>query len=421
MQFLISAGEASGEAHGAELIRALRACVTEAEFFGVGGSAMRAAGCDLVVNARDVAVVGLTEVVKHLPGIYRRFHQLLAAADERRPDAAILIDFPDFNFRLARQLHRRGIPVFYYISPQLWAWRRGRIELVRRYVRRMLVIFPFEHQFYADHGVRTSYVGHPLAELARPRLSREALATEAGLNADNRWIALLPGSRQREVLMNLPEMLRAATLLSSDASLKPQSGSDNCRYEFVLPVASTLDRDWLRGVLEQQEHTHGRKRTGTSATGADVPPQLPQIRLTTDARAALAHARAAIVASGTATLEAALLGTPFVMVYQVSPLTWSLGRHLVKVPHFGIVNLILGRRAVPEFVQQQFRAANVASALASLIRESPERQAQLAAFAELRQKLSAGGEEPAPCRAARIIVEELRPPGVHCDSLDGKR
>jgi lipid-A-disaccharide synthase len=376
MRLLISAGEASGENYGAQLVEALRQRVPDTQFFGLGGARMRAAGCDTVIDAHDIAVMGLAEVVSHLPKIYGEFHRLLREVDTRRPDAAILIDFPDFNFRLARQLHRRGIPVFYYISPQLWAWRSGRIRLVQKYVRKMLVIFPFEEQWYAERGVDVSCVGHPLADVPLPTISRDNFAAESGLDTSKKWLALLPGSRRKEVELNLPEILRAASLVGAGAR------------QFVLPVASTLDRHWLEQKLDQ----------------AAVP-----VTLTHDARATLLHARAAIVASGTATVEAALLGTPFVMVYRVAPLSWKLGRWLVKVPYFGMVNLILGRGAVPELVQNDFTAEKVSTALQELIADGPAREQQLAAFAELRQKLHPAGACTAAARAADAILKDILP------------
>lgn len=369
-RILISAGEASGDAHGARLVDALRAIAPRTEFFGVGGQALRAAGCRTVVDARDVCVVGLAEVVSHLPRIYREFRRLLAAADRERPDAAILIDFPDFNFRLARQLHRRGIPVYYYISPQLWAWRPGRVKLVERYVRRMLVIFPFEEQFYRRHGVDALYTGHPLADVPAPAVDRAAFAAEHNLDPAKPWVALLPGSRRREVAMNLPAMLDAARALAGEC-------------EFVLPVASTLDRHELAAAV-----AHSRAA----------------IHLAGDARQALAHARAAIVASGTATLETALIGTPFVMVYRVSPTSYALGRHLVKVPHFCIVNLILGRRAIPELIQSDFTARRVEAEVRQLLADGPARTAQRESFAELRLLLAEAGGTPAAMRAAQAIA-----------------
>src|SRR5436309_15763983 len=235
MRFLISAGEASGDTYGAQLIEALRGLTPSAKFFGMGGEKMRASGAELLVHAHEVAVVGLVEVLTHLPGIRRRFKHLVAEAAPRKPDAAILIDFPDFNLRLARELHRLGIPVFYFVSPQIWAWRTGRVQQIKKYVRKMIVIFPFEQEFYARHGVEVSYVGHPLAYEPRPQISREEFAAKHHLDPRKQWIALLPGSRRKEVRLNLPVLAEAAGLLQK------QGG-----FEFILPVASTLSEAWLR-------------------------------------------------------------------------------------------------------------------------------------------------------------------------------
>src|ERR1700753_1044809 len=196
MNFLLSAGEASGDTYGAQLIESLRRLAPSSEqksptFFGMGGEKMRAAGCDLQVHANEVAVVGLVEVVRHLPDIRRRFKHLVAEAARRRPDASILIDFPDFNLRLARELHALGIPVFYFVSPQIWAWRTGRVKQIQKYVRKMIVIFPFEQEFYRRHGVEVSYVGHPLAYAPAPQITREEFAARYGLDARKQWIALL--------------------------------------------------------------------------------------------------------------------------------------------------------------------------------------------------------------------------------------
>lgn len=378
--FLISAGEASGEAYGAQIITALRSLIPNANFFGLGGQRMRDAGCDTIVDTRDVSVVGLAEVVSHLPKIYGEFRKLVAAAESRRPVAAVLIDFPDFNFRLARKLHQRGIPVFYYVSPQLWAWRPGRIELVRKYVRKMLVIFPFEEQFYRDRGIDAAYVGHPLADLPAPTLNRRNFAEQIGLNPDRQWIALLPGSRRKEVMMNLPEMLRAAAILGGD-------------YEFVLPVAPTLDASWLKTEVERMS-----------------PSVAQQLHYGDDARAALAHSRAGIIASGTATVEAAIIGTPFVVVYRVSGLTWILGRRLVKVPHFAMVNLIAGREVVPEIIQDDFIGANVAAHLRTILGDGTCRGTMIQDLAAVRTKLSSGSPSTtAAQRAAALILQDLQP------------
>ena len=390
MRILISAGEASGEMYGAELLRALRRRVPDLEAFGVGGERMRAAGFEAVVESRDVAVVGIAEVVGHLPSIYGHFKQLLREVDARKPDVAVLIDFPDFNFRLAKQLHRRGIAVVYYISPQLWAWRKGRIKLVQKYVTRMLVIFPFEQEFYRKHGVEAEFVGHPLGEVQTPEvdlakyIEREDIGSdpeiEPGAEKPKRLIAILPGSRKREVLMNLPTMMRAASLLAAGGT------------EFIIPVASTIDWNWLVGVANQHW-----------TLGVGFTPVV-------DARSALAHSRAAIVASGTATVEAAVIGTPFVMVYRVSPLTWVLGRRLVNVPFFSMVNLIAGREVVPELVQQDFTPQNVASRVQEILEDGPKRQAMIAGLAGVKAKLRDGAAGAASERAAEAVLKSI---GAH--------
>jgi len=370
MRFLISAGEASGELYGAGLIEALRRRVPGAQFFGVGGQRMRDAGFDTVIDAHEIAVVGLAEVVSHLPRIYGEFKRLVREAEARKPDAAILIDFPDFNLRLARKLHQLGIPVIYYVSPQIWAWRQGRVEQIRRYVKKVLVIFPFEAGFYARHNVSAEYVGHPLADEALPAIAREQFATENGLNPTKTWIALLPGSRRKEVALNLPRMLETAGILGY-------------HYDFALPVASSLSADWVR-----------------SLTAASKVP----INLTHDARSSLMHARAAIVASGTATVEAALIGTPFVMIYRLAASTWVLGRKLVKLDRFAMPNLIAGRDVVREFVQSGFQPQAVAAEVRRLIDDGPERQAILAGLAEVRSRLRPPGKETAAERAADAVL-----------------
>ena len=381
VRILMSAGEASGEAYGAKLMEALRHQAAQRgessplEFFGVGGQQMHDAGCDLIVDAQQIAVVGLAEVVEHLPRIYRRFRDVVRQAEGRKPDAAILIDFPDFNFRLAKELHTRGIPVIYYVSPQLWAWRPSRIELVRKYVRKMLVIFPFEEKFYRQRGIEAEFVGHPLVDLPVQWMRREQFAAEHQLDAHREWIALLPGSRRGEVSRIFPTLLEAAQLLGPD-------------YVYTVPVASTLDSEWIASFL--------RRYSG------------PSVRFTRDARTTLKYARVAAIASGTSTLEAALIGTPFTMVYRVAPLTWSLGRRLVSVDRFAMVNLIAERDVVVELVQEEFSADRVAGELQRLLPEGGARAAMLAEFRDVRHKLEPGEAEASPSeRAARAVFRVL--------------
>jgi lipid-A-disaccharide synthase len=342
------------------------------EFFGVGGDQMRAAGCDLLVDAREIAEVGIVEVIKHIPTIYRRFREVVREAERRRPDAAVLIDFPDFNLRLARELHKRGVPVIYYVSPQLWAWKQRRVERVRKCVRKMLVIFPFEERFYRERGIEAQFVGHPLADLPAPQITRAQFASEHHLDPAREWIALLPGSRRGEVSRIFPTLLKTAQLLGSE-------------YVYIVPVASTLDAEWIASLM--------RDYNG------------PKITFTRDARASLLHARAAAVASGTSTLEAALIGTPFAMVYRVAPLTWSLGRRLVKVDRFAMVNLIAERDVVPELVQADFTPQRVCAELRRLISEGEARETMIADFGDVRRRLRPSGPGGnASERAARSVL-----------------
>jgi lipid-A-disaccharide synthase len=375
---LISAGEASVEMNGAHLFEALRRRDPSLEFFGVGGDRMRVAGCDTVVDAKDLAVVGISEIVSHLPKIYGLFHKLIAEADRRHPDLAIVIDSPAFNWRAARQMRKRGVPVVYYVCPQFWAWRQGRVRLLRKYVDKALVIFPFEEKFYRDRGVDATFVGHPLADLRRPETTRDQYAAENGLIASRPWITLMPGSRAKEVRMNLPEMLQAANLLGDE-------------YEFVIPVAPTISKDLILEVMKTD--------IGTVA-----------IHLTADALPALAYSRAGIIASGTATVEAAMMGTPFVMVYRVSPLTYFLGRSRVKVPHFAMVNLIAGREIVPELVQQDFTAEKVVARLKEILADGPKRDQMMAGLTEVKGLLRGPQTDrlyPAE-RAAEAVLGLLR-------------
>ncbi len=374
MRFLISAGEASGELYGAQLMEALRRRLPSAEFFGVGGERMRTAGCDTVVDAARLSVVGISEIVSHLPRIYGDFRKLLRAAEERRPDAAIVIDSPAFNFRVAREMHRRGVPVIYYVCPQLWAWRERRVERFHKWVKKALVIFPFEEQWYRERGVDAEYVGHPLADRPLPEVSRQRYASEHGLDPSRIWIGLLPGSRKKEVGMNLPALLEAAEHMKD-------------RFQFLLPVASTLDRAWMQSLMP--------------ASGT-------HIRLVGQASSALPHLRAAAVASGTATVEAALAGTPMVVVYRVSSLTWKLGRGLLRVPFIAMPNLIAGREVVPELVQSDFTADVVASRIEQIAADGPAREKMIAGLAEVASRLrAADASGSASERAADAVLGTL--------------
>ncbi len=394
----ISAGEASGELYGALLASALQHHFTpkgeRAELWGMGGTRMAAAGVEIVVRSEVMAVMGFTEIVRHLPRIYREFRKLKRAIRARRPTVAVLIDFPEIHFRLAKELHRLGIPVIYFVSPQLWAWKQGRIRKVRKFIQRMLVIFPFEEPFYCERGVQAEFVGHPLADLPPPTITRIQFAQDAAqihqdqwnygpystadlpggtrpvngkvhyeLDPHKQWIALLPGSRAPEILSNLKGMVDAAVLLGDE-------------YEYIIPLAPTLTEKQIAAIqydlgdriLAPIEHS-------------------PRITFVRDARAALFHARASIVASGTATVEAALIGNPFVVVYRVSRLTYAIARRLVKVPHVAMANLIARKRVVPELIQDDFTAANIVQHLRQLLPDGPARESMKIELEAIRAAL----------------------------------
>ncbi len=394
-KIFLSAGEASGETYGTLLVGALRELCPDATFFGLGGRRMEALGFRPIVRAEDVAVMGITEVVRHMPRIYREYRRLRASIAAEKPDIAILIDFPDVNLSLARRLKRQGVPVIYFVSPQLWAWKRYRIRSVQKYVDRMLTIFPFEERFYHDHGVEAEFVGHPLAELDPPGVSREEFARRAGLDASRTWIGLLPGSRAKEIRLNLPEMVRAAATLGED-------------LEFLLPLAPTLtgpQRDQIRALLAKLCPTTPKPGVaGTPVLGAEANP--PHISVVDDARAVLCHSRASIVASGTATVEAALIGNPFIVVYRISPLSYAVAKRVVDVPHVAMVNLIAGKRVVPELIQGDFTADKVVSQLRPLLNDEGARARMQANLRQVGEMLRT--EESAVGRVARITSEMLR-------------
>jgi lipid-A-disaccharide synthase len=357
--------------YGAQLIEALRRRNPSLQFFGVGGQRMRNAGCDTVVDAGALAVVGITEILSHLPKIYGLFHRLIVEADRRRPDLAIVIDSPAFNWRVARQMKKRGVPVIYYVAPQFWAWRQGRVKLLRKYIDKALVIFPFEEKFYRDRGVDATFVGHPLVEMSIPNLSREEYANEHNLDVRKTWITLMPGSRVKEVRMNLPTILSAAHQLGKE-------------FEYLLPIAPTLNLEFMRLAI-----------TGRSITLVD------------EATPALRYSRAAVVASGTATVEAAIVGTPFVMVYRVSPLTYALGKPRIKVPHFAMVNLIAGEQVVSELVQHDFTPDRVVTELQKILPDGIARSRMIEGLARVKALLNSGDpndRRSAPQRAAEAVL-----------------
>jgi len=358
---------------------------------------MEAAGQQRIVRAEDVAHMGITEILRHAFYIHSQYRALVRDLKRSPPALAIFIDFPDVNFRLAMHCKRLGVPVLWFVSPQLWAWKRRRLRWVQRFVDRMLVIFPFEAPFYRARNVNAEFVGHPLAAVPLPTITREAYAIEHGLDAAKQWIALLPGSREKELDANLSEIVGAAAILGTT-------------YEYVVPVASTITRNAMEDAL---------------LLAVDFPVKNPafsgDFHLVPDAREALHHARASIVASGTATVQALTIGNPFVVVYRVSRLTYSILKRLVRYPAeipaqpdadgnlpIAMPNLIAGRRIVPEFLNDRFTAQNLAAALDPLLADTPTRAQMIADLAEARTKLL-----PTPtsdpiqrvCDAAEALLE----------------
>lgn len=356
---LISAGEASGDYYAAELVRELRRRWPSCQFFGCAGSHLRAANVEPIVRSEDLAVVGIVEVVGHLPRIWRRFRNLIGEAARRKPDLAILTDSPDFHFRVARKLKRLNVPVVYFIAPQVWAWRKGRVKTMRRVIDRLLCIFPFEEGFFRKHGVPVTYIGHPLATRVSPALTREDFFRKHNLPPDRPLVTVLPGSRRSEALRHLPELVRAAEILGKE---RPVS--------FILPASPTCGAEFFR----------------TPLAGSAIRP------IEGEAWDAMAHCDVALAASGTVTVEGALLGAPMVTFYRVTGLSWAIGRLLVDVPFFSMVNLIAGRKVVPELMQNDMTGERLASETARLLDNAPEREKMKEELARVASSLSGTGD-----------------------------
>jgi lipid-A-disaccharide synthase len=382
-RLMIVAGEASGDAHAASLVNALRVVAPNSnlEFFGATGPLMRAAGVDSIVRSDDLAILGLLEIGGALPKFWKAYKLLKQAALERKPAAVILVDWPDFNLKLARALHRRGIKVIYYISPQLWAWRSYRARSIQRDVDLMLSILPFEQEWYAERGIdQVEFVGHPLAGGVHARADRVEFCRQNKLDPKLPIISLLPGSRRREVERILPPMLEAAALISVR---RPD-------VQFVVVVAPSRTSDEIRNIIRTQRAT---------------PEPLPSCLhiVSEQSREALAASDAAAIASGTATLEAALLGTPLVVVYKESWVNWNTLGRLITVDHYGLVNLVANERVATELMQDDLNGERLANELLLLLDQNRNE----AARAKLRGVADALGEGGASQRAARIILETL--------------
>jgi lipid-A-disaccharide synthase len=378
-------------------VAAIREVYPAAEFLGVGGEAMAAQGVRILTPASELAVVGLMEVVRHLPPVWRALKTIGRTLKTARPDLAILVDFPDFNFWVARMARCYRVPVMYYISPQVWAWRTYRVKTLARLVDRLVVIFPFEADFYRARGVAVEYVGHPFRETLPPLPDRRTFLAEHNLDPEALTIALLPGSRGSEIERHLPTILQAARLIHQSI---PQT-------QFLLPLASTAPLGLVEGIAEDfgidlrggtETVKAGSKPAPTAPTRTGPPLKI----IPGQAYQALGAGHLAVVASGTATVEAALAGTPTVIVYRVSPLTFAVGRRLIRVEHVGMANLLAGERLFPELIQDDFTAANLAREVLSLIREPRRLPALRRGLAAVIRRLGGPG---ASRRAARVAVE----------------
>ena len=356
---LIVAGESSGERYGAGLVREFRKLHPEARFFGIGGKQMSGEGVEVLFPMEHLAVMGIFEVISHVPRISRIFRQIVQEAASRRPAAAVLIDSPDFNLRLARKLKKAGIPVLYYVSPTVWAWRRGRLKTIRKHVARMMLIFPFEEEIYKAENIPATYIGHPLLERIKADLSRKDFLAGHGLDPGKKLIVLLPGSRKSE--------LRSHGLVLAEAVERIRG---SVPAEFVLVLAESLRRADLEKAIPG------------GIRGLQV--------IDRDGTSAIAAADIVLSACGTATLEAALLGTPVVAYYRISPLTYHVGRRFVRIRQYSIVNILAGKAVIPELIQDEFTAGTLAGETIKVL-ESEELRAEMKAeFMKIRKGLGEG-------------------------------
>ena len=374
-KILLVAGEVSGDLHGSHLMKAIQRIDPEIHFFGVGGEGLERAGMKLLYHSQSLSVVGITEVLLKLGSILKALRGLKKSLDREKPDLVILIDFPDFNLRLAKIAHRRGIPILYYIGPQIWAWRPKRIKLIARLVKKMIVLFPFEVPLYEAAGVDVEWVGHPLLDMVKPILSKEKAFQQFGLDPNRRTVGLLPGSRIHEVERLLPPLLASAHLLQKEIP----------DLQFIIPLAPGIPKTMLSSWMEK----------------ISVPLKLVE-GFTHDA---MNLSELLIAASGTATLEGAILGKPMIILYKVSlPSSW-VARALIRVDHIGLVNLVAEKEIAPELLQKDVNPQRIADEAFRILRDPILSRKMTDSMGEVRQKL---GDPGAAQRAAHIVVSLLR-------------
>ena len=376
MQFLVSAGEASGDLYASGVVSHLQTLIPGSTYYGCAGPRLQDIGVQPVILAGDISVVGLAEVVVHLPRIYGKYRRLVRYARRNRPGAALLTDNPDFNLRLARQLKRMDVPVFYLVAPQVWAWRQGRVKMIRELVDKLFCLFPFEEAWFRERGVDATYIGHPLANLVRSAFSRAEFCARHGLREDSRLLVLLPGSRGGEVARHLPVLLETVALLRG-------------RFDLTVVLATP------KGFQTQSALLKFRERI--AALSIQV--------IENETWDSISHASLALAASGTVTMEAAVLGTPMVTFYKVNPLSWYAGRHLVKAPFLSMVNLIAERQIVPELIQNDMTPSKLADAAGELLTSEARADRTREDLARVRQLLTPA-HDPLE-RAALLIANGL--------------
>ncbi|MGH7494191.1 MAG: lipid-A-disaccharide synthase [bacterium] len=377
LNILIIAGEASGDLHGARLVQALKVLEPDSRVFGIGGDGMAAAGMELLFHIRDMAVVGFTEVIRHIPFLRRVMRTLEIEVERQRPDVAILIDYPGFNLRLAERLHSRGVKILYYIAPQVWAWGAGRIPKMTQLIDEMAVVFPFEVDLFQNAGLPTTFVGHPLLEGLLPKLSRREFLSLYHFQEDKPLLGLLPGSRKHEIERLLPDMLTTVHLLRQQ---RPD-----------LQVAIAQAPILASGMYEQYLSGNGFKLIAN--TTYEI----------------MKESTACLVCSGTATLETACFGTPLAIVYRTSRLSYLIGKRVVKLPFIGLVNVVMGKKIAPEFVQDDFKPAQAAEALLPLLFEPKANARMRQQLATVREKLGTpGASERTAKMALRLAGSRTR-------------
>lgn len=375
-KILLSAGEVSGDLHGAHLLGVIKELDPEVRFFGIGGEALRSKGMEILFEAYPLSVVGLTEVISKLPIFLKTLKELRDWMDREKPDLLLLINFPDFNLRLAKIAHHMKVPVVYYISPQVWAWRKGRIRSIAKFVRKMIVLLPFEVPFYQEQGVDVVWVGHPLLDIVKPSLSKEEALKRFDIDPEKRTIGLLPGSRKEEVQRHLPLLLTSAYLLKKDFP----------ELQFLLPLAPAIPEGEVQRLIKKENSVPVKVIKGFVYDVMNLSDLL-------------------LTASGTATLEVALLEKPMVIFYKVSLLSYWIGRALIRVRHIGLVNIVAGEEIVKELIQREATPEKIAKEALRLLKDEALYQNVVTSLKEVRKKL---GEPGAVRRAAQVVLSLLK-------------